>query len=73
MVTDWTYRWRDAPMPYQTWKPYPAEAIVQIVNAHGDGKIGPAGDFWWGWERGNSEGVITAARRLDRPKMVASQ
>lgn len=73
MPSEWTYRWRDAPMPYQTWAPFPPEAIVQVANAHGGGSIGPAGSFWWGWERENVEGVITKARRLDRPKMTASQ
>lgn len=73
MPTDWTYRWRDASMPYQKWAPFPPEAIVQIANQYGDEQIGPAGSFWWGWERGNPCGVITKARRLDRPKTPANQ
>lgn len=60
-------------MPYQTWAPFPPEAIVQIANADGEDRIGPASSFWWGWERGNGEGVITKARRLDRPKMSGNQ
>lgn len=58
----------EAFMPYQTWLPFPPEAIVQIKNCHGDSNIGQAKDFWWGFERGNDEGVITIARRLDQPK-----
>jgi len=72
-VSEWTYRWRDAPMPYQTWAPFPPDTIVQIANKYGDDKIGPASTFWWGWDRDNPEGVITKARRLDRQKMAASQ
>jgi hypothetical protein len=68
MATDWTNRWRDAPMPYQTWNPFPQHAIVQVANIDGDDRIGPASSFWWGWEANNREGVITKARRLDRPK-----
>lgn len=67
---DWKLR-RDAHMPYQNWKPFPCDAIVQIKNAYGDTKIGPASTFWWGYEEevGDiGEGVITRARRLDNPK-----
>lgn len=70
MTAEWKSR-RDAGMPFQTWKPFPPEAIVQIKNAFGDSRIGPAKSFWWGYEEelgGVGEGVITAARRLDREK-----
>lgn len=67
---EWLYR-ADAAFPFQTWCPFPPEAIVQIggLNPPYDTKIGPAKDFWWGYERENSEGVIRKARRLDRPKI----
>lgn len=73
MASEWVYRWRDAPMPYQTWAPFPPEAVVQVTNKYGEDRIGPAASFWWGWDQHNPEGVITKARRLDRPKMSASQ
>jgi hypothetical protein len=66
----WIYR-RDAAMPHQTWVAFPPEAIVQIENAVGGSRIGPAEDFWWGYERELGKvgaGVIIRARRLDRPK-----
>ncbi len=61
----------DHTWPYQDRSPYPPEAIVQIENAYGDSRIGPAGTFWWGYERELGEvgeGVIIRSRRLDRPK-----
>ena len=69
----WLIRFNDAPMPYQTWTAFPPEAIVQVKNAHGDDRIGLAGQYWWGYEVEGSEigeGVITRARRLDRPKVT---
>lgn len=66
---DWMLR-RDTHMPRQNWKPFPCDAIVQIKNAYGDTKIGPAHSFWWGYEEesgGIGESVITQARRLDKP------
>ena len=72
MAAEWMHR-RDAAMPYATWRPFPSDAIVQIRNAFGESNIGPAGDFWWGYatELGEiSEGVIIAARRLDKPKRM---
>lgn len=62
---------RDSSMPYQTWRAFPPEAIVLVKNAYGDSRIGLAGDMWWGYENDGgciSEGVITKAKRLDRPK-----
>ena len=73
MASEWTYRWRDAPMPYQTWAPFPPDDIVQVVNVDGEDCIGPASLFWWGWEHGNREGVILKARRLDRPKLLVEK
>ena len=61
---------RDSSFPYQTWKPFPDDAIVLVKNIYEDRNIGPAKDFWWGYEqdgRGTAEGVIIAAKRLDRP------
>jgi hypothetical protein len=58
-------------MPYQTWKPFPPEAIVQARTAFDQEVIGPAGKLWWGYETDLgriSESVIVKARRLDRPK-----
>ena len=71
MTDRWMQRHRDAPMPYQDWRAFPADAIVQVKNIHGDSNIGPAGKFWWGYEEelgGIGGGVIIAARRLDTPK-----
>lgn len=73
-MSEWVRR-QNAPFPFQTWRPFPKEAIVQIRNAHGQRNIGPAGSFWWGYEEEAGEvgeGVITAARRLDRPKKEAA-
>ena len=70
MATPWINR-RDFPMPYQESCPFPPNAIVQIKNAYGDSRVGPSYTFWWGYERecGNiGEGVIFAARRLDRAR-----
>lgn len=67
----WLSRWKDAPLPYQTWSPFPAGAIVQVENALGVSKIAVAGGLWWGHEMDcgfTSESVIVRARRLDRPK-----
>jgi hypothetical protein len=59
-------------MPYQEWHPFPPEAIVEVKNCyHNHSKVGPANKFWWGYEEdfgSVSEGVITKARRLDKPK-----
>ena len=67
----WLLR-NDARMPFQEWRPFPPEAIVQVKNAWGDSRIGPASSFWWGYEQemgAIGEGVIYAARRLDRPRV----
>jgi hypothetical protein len=61
----------DAPMPYQTWKPFPDEAIVLVYNAYGDRRIAQCGTLWWGYENevgAIGEGVITRAKRLDRAR-----
>lgn len=63
-------RRQDSAMPFQTWRAFPDDAIVQIRNAYGDTRIGLAKDFFWGYEEemGHiSEGTIIRARRLDRP------
>ena len=60
-----------AAIPFQGWMPFPIDAIVQVKNQHGESRIGPAGTFWWGYEKdlgGVADGVITRARRLDKPK-----
>lgn len=68
----------DAGMPYQAWKPFPPEAIVQVRSAYYPDvpdNIGPASSFFWGYETefGDvAESVICKARRLDKPKPVAS-
>lgn len=66
----------DAAMPYQEWRPFPPEAIVKVWSYHDHvpASVGPAGKFWWGYERefGDvGEGVIAKARRLDKPKKDA--
>ena len=69
-MSAWLER-RNSAMPYQNWRPFPPTAIVQIKNAFGDSRIGPAGSFWWGYEQeigGIGESVITKARRLDKLK-----
>ncbi len=57
---------RDAAMPYQTWRPFPDDEIVEVVNVDGEKRVGRASSFWWGyeWERGGNagEGVIVKAR-----------
>jgi len=75
-MTKWLRRQHDAAMPFQTWRPFPPEAIVQIANAFGDTKVGQVKDFWWGYEEelgGVGEGVIVAARRLDKPRAAMRQ
>lgn len=64
-------RWHHAPLPFQTWKPFPDDAIVKVYNCHGESNIGVVKDFWWGYEEelgGVGEGVITKCIRLDKPK-----
>lgn len=71
--SEWLIRWRDASLPWQTWKPFPDEAVVLIQNAYGEEKIGPVSKFWWGCETEMGEigeGVIIRVRRLDKPKKV---
>jgi hypothetical protein len=67
MASEWQYR-TEARYPFQLWVAFPGMAIVQIKNVYGESRIGRAGDFWWGYEAGNPEGVIVKARRLDRIK-----
>ena len=73
-MSDGWLRRADAPMPYQRWCPFPDNAIVQVRSTYHPeipDAIGPAKSFWWGYEQefGNtSEGVISRARRLDKPK-----
>lgn len=67
---------RDSLFPYQEWRAFPPEAIVLVVNAYGNRNIDRAGNLWWGYEDdciGVGEGVIFAARRLDRPKSAKSE
>ena len=68
MPSEWKDRIRDAFMPFQEWRPFPPEAIVEIKDRDGFRQIGPAHKFWWGYDRENSEGVIRFVRRLDSPK-----
>ena len=71
-MSEWLERFKVAAMPYQDWKPFPPEAIVQVRSAFWPDvpdAIGPAKHFWWGYEEEfgkASEGVIFRARRLDR-------
>lgn len=67
---------RDSSYPFQEWRAFDKSAIVQVWNAYGDTRIGDAASFWWGYEHelgGIGEGVITRARRLDRPRAALSQ
>lgn len=69
-MNEWKNRFQDAFMPYQDWKAFPDEAIVQVRTFYGDSRIGPAKSFWWGYEEemgAIGEGVIIKARRLDKP------
>jgi len=66
----------DSPLPFQTWRAFAAQEIVQVWNAYGDSRVGPASDFWWGYEQEmgcTSDGVIIRARRLCRPRSALSQ
>ncbi|MGD9670268.1 MAG: hypothetical protein AB7U75_14720 [Hyphomicrobiaceae bacterium] len=63
-MSPWQHR-TDANFPYQRWQPFPDEAIVEVANVHGEKSIGPARNFWWGYEQHNPEGTITRARSLD--------
>jgi hypothetical protein len=66
----WKHRKASA-MPFQIWRPFPPEAIVQVKSKDGETKIGPAKTFWWGYETECGEigeSVILSARRLDRSK-----
>jgi len=56
-----------SPYPFQEWRIFPPDAIVQVKNQHGQSSIGQAKEFWWGYEKEGSESVIQQARRLDRP------
>lgn len=67
MASEWRYR-KFSAFPYQTWLPFPPEAIVQVKNMYGESRIGRSITFWWGYEPWNLERVITKARRLDRIK-----
>lgn len=77
MASEWLNRRDDASMPYQTWRAFPPEAIVQVRSAFYPDipdNIGPAGSFFWGYEQecGRiAEGVIWMTRRLDKPKGAA--
>jgi hypothetical protein len=74
MGSKWLNRRDDASLPFQTWDAFPPEAIVQVRSAYYPDipdAIGPARNFWWGYEEDLSEigeGVIVKARRLDKPK-----
>lgn len=72
-MSEWQHR-KNAPFPFQTWRAFPQDAVVQIKNAYGESRVGPAGSFWWGYETELGDigaGVIVAARRLDKPKVAA--
>ena len=69
-MSEWKYR-RDYWLPYQEWREFPSNAIVMVKNAYGDKRIDVVKNLWWGYERELDqigEGVIIAAKRLDRPK-----
>ncbi len=66
-MTPWLNR-RDAQFPFQIWLPFPQNAIVQVKNAYGDSRIAIVKEMWWGYEKDNEEGVIVAARRIDKLK-----
>lgn len=66
---------RDHCMPYQTWQPFPPEAVVKVWSHFEDvpPTIDLAKNLWWGYEKEFGEispGVIAKAARLDRPKEV---
>jgi hypothetical protein len=70
-MSKWLDRWKDAPMPYQDWRPFPPTAIVQVKNKSGDSRIGLAREFWGDYETEMGEpgdGVVIKIRRLDRLK-----
>ncbi len=52
--------------PYQEWRVFPLEAIVQVKTVEGNSSIGQAKDFWWGYKAEEKE-VIAKARLLDQP------
>jgi hypothetical protein len=70
----WLSRFKDASMPYQEWRPFPENAIVQVRSAYFPEVpdcIGVSKSFWWGYEEecgSVAEGVISKCRRLDKPK-----
>ena len=66
----WYHR-AHAAYPFQDWNLYPPEAIVQVKNSAGVSTIDLVRNLWWGYEKELGilgEGVITRARRLDKPK-----
>lgn len=66
--TEWLCRFEDAPRPYQEWKPFDDECLVQVKNAYGDITISKVKDCWWGYETemgGIGSGVIVYARKVD--------
>lgn len=69
---DWLRR-RDSALPWQDWRPFPPEAIVQARSQYWPDipdTIAPAKSLDWGYARDFGmvgEGVIMTARRLDKP------
>ena len=66
MTTELKHR-SDAGMPYQEWRPFSNDTLVEVENAYGDKRVGLVKDFWWGYERelgGVGEGVIISARKV---------
>jgi len=49
-------------MPYQQWKPFPDDAMVEVKNIYGDSRTGVVSSFWWGYEDNNLEGTIYHCR-----------
>lgn len=53
---------RDSSMPFQRWKVFTPETIVEVKNAFGDRLIGPVSSFDWDYESGNPDSNITSVR-----------
>ena len=63
----------ESAMPYQTWKPFPDDAIVKVWSYYED--VPPTIDLvknlWWGYEiecTDVAEGVIARAMLLSKRK-----
>lgn len=63
---EWLFRFKHAPMPYQTWTPFPPDTYVEVAFESGPNaqtEKGLVSDFWWGYERDSEDGVIRRCRK----------